>query len=71
MARDSGRLAPTFNNVEDELQRSADDEIRLHGGSATRRRVMRCWLGAVGSPMERRRARATTGVSIFVDQNSS
>jgi hypothetical protein len=37
----------------------------------TRRRVMWCWLRAVGSPMERRRARAATKVSVFADQNSS
>jgi hypothetical protein len=31
MVRDAGRLAPTFSDVEDELQRSAGDEIRLRG----------------------------------------
>jgi hypothetical protein len=35
--RDGGRLAPTFSDVEDELQRSADDEIRLRGGGATQK----------------------------------
>jgi hypothetical protein len=34
-ARDAGQLAPTFDDVEDELQRSADDEIRLRRGGAT------------------------------------
>jgi hypothetical protein len=28
-ARDGDRLAPTFGDIDDELQRSADDEIRL------------------------------------------
>jgi hypothetical protein len=70
-ARDVGRLAPTFGDVKDELQRSADDEIRLRGGDATRRRVTWCWLGVTGSPTERRRARAVARVSIFADQNSS
>jgi hypothetical protein len=27
--RDAGQLAPTFGDVEDELQRSASDEIRV------------------------------------------
>jgi hypothetical protein len=31
--RDSGRLAPTFSDVENELQRSAGDEIRLRGAA--------------------------------------
>jgi hypothetical protein len=70
-ARDVGWLAPTFDDVEDELQRSVGDEIRLRGGGATRRRVMWCWLRVVGSPTERRRARATAKVSVFADQNSS
>jgi hypothetical protein len=68
-ARDVGRLAPTFGDVKDELQRSADDEIRLRGGGATRRRATWCWLGATGSPTERQRARAVARVSIFADQN--
>jgi hypothetical protein len=70
-ARDDGRLAPTFGDVDDELQWLAGDEIRLRGGGATRRRATGCWLGAVRSPMERRRARAAARVSIFADQNSS
>jgi hypothetical protein len=69
--RDTGRLAPTFGDVEDELQRSIGDEIRLRRGGATRRRVTLCWLRAVGSPTERRRARAVARVSIFADQNLS
>jgi hypothetical protein len=68
---DAGRLGPTFGDIEDELQRSVDDEIRPRGGGATRRRAMWCCLGAAGSPTEQRRARATARVSIFVDQNSS
>jgi hypothetical protein len=70
-ARDVSRLAPTFGDVKDELQRSADDEIRLRRGGATRRRTTWCWLGATGSPTERRRARAVARVLIFADQNSS
>jgi hypothetical protein len=65
------RLTPTFGDVEDELQWSDDDEIRLRGGGATHRRVMWCWLRAAGSPTERQRARAAGRVSIFVDQNLS
>jgi hypothetical protein len=38
-ACDCGQLAPTFGDVGDELQRSADDEIRLRGGGVTCRRV--------------------------------
>jgi hypothetical protein len=41
---DSGRLAPTFGNVEDELQRSADIEIRLRGGSTAHRKG--CGVGS-------------------------
>jgi hypothetical protein len=67
--RDTGRLAPTFDDVEGELQWLAGDDIRLRGGSATRRRVTRCWLDAAGSPMERQRARAMARVSIFANQN--
>jgi hypothetical protein len=70
-AHDAGRLAPIFGDVEDELQRSAGDEIRLCGGGATRRRATWCWFHAAGSPTERRQARAVARVSIFVDQNSS
>jgi hypothetical protein len=51
-ARDADRLATTFGDVEGELQRSADDEIRLHGGGVTRRRAMWCCLGVAGSPTE-------------------
>jgi hypothetical protein len=32
-ARNTGRLAPTFGDIKDELQRLADDEIRLHGAA--------------------------------------
>jgi hypothetical protein len=32
-AHDGGRLAPTFGVVDDELQRSANDEIRLRGAA--------------------------------------
>jgi hypothetical protein len=53
-ARDGGGLAPTFGDINDELQKSAGDDIRLHGGGATRRRAMLCWLGTARSPMERR-----------------
>jgi hypothetical protein len=70
-ARDTSRLAPTFSDIEDELQRSIDDEIRLRRDSATLRRVTLCWLCVAGSRMERRQARATVRVSIFADQNSS
>jgi hypothetical protein len=69
--RDAGRLAPTFGDVEGELERSAVDEIRLRGGDATHRRVTWCWLGAAGSPKEKWRAWVAARVSIFVDQNSS
>jgi hypothetical protein len=31
--RDSGRHAPTFSDVDNELQRSAGDEIRLRGAA--------------------------------------
>jgi hypothetical protein len=65
--RDDGQLAPTFDDVDDELQQSVDDEIRLRGGSATRRRAMWCCLGTVRSPTERRRDRAVARVSIFVN----
>jgi hypothetical protein len=70
-AHDGGRLAPTFDDVEDELQRSVDDEIRVHEGGAMCRRVTWCWLGTARSPMERRRANVVARVSIFADQNSS
>jgi hypothetical protein len=70
-ACDGSRLAPTFGDVDDELQQSAGDGIRLRGGGATCRRATWCWLGAVGSPTEQLRARAAARVSIFVDQNSS
>jgi hypothetical protein len=52
-ARDGGQLAPTFGDVDDELQRLAGNEIRLRGGGATHRRVKWCWLCAAGSPTER------------------
>jgi hypothetical protein len=52
-ACDAGRLAPTFSDVEDELQRSATNEIRLRRGGVTRRRVTWCWLSMAGSPTER------------------
>jgi hypothetical protein len=70
-AHDGGRLAPTFGDVENELQWSAGDEIRLWWGDATRRRAMCRWLGVARSPMELQRARATARVSTFADQNSS
>jgi hypothetical protein len=66
-ARDDGQLAPTFDDVDDELQRSFGDEIRLCGGSVTRRRATWCWLGTVRSPTERRRDRAVARVSIFAN----
>jgi hypothetical protein len=47
-ARDAGLLAPTFDDVEDELQWSTDVEIRLRGGGTTHRRAMWCWLGTAG-----------------------
>jgi hypothetical protein len=53
-ARDAGRIAPTFGDVEDELQWPAGDEIRLRGGGVTRRRATWCWLCTVESPMEQR-----------------
>jgi hypothetical protein len=47
--RDGDRLAPTFSDIDDELQWSADDEIRLCGGGGmTRRRATWCWLSARG-----------------------
>jgi hypothetical protein len=49
-----GRVAPTFGIIDDELQRSVGDEIRLRGGSVTHRRVTWCLLGAARSPTERR-----------------
>jgi hypothetical protein len=70
-ARDTSWLAPTFSDIEDELQRSIDDEIRLRRDGATLRRVTLCWLRVAGSRMERRQARAAVRVSIFADQNSS
>jgi hypothetical protein len=70
-ARDGGQLAPIFGDVDDELQRSVGDEIRLRGGGVTHRRATWCWLNAAGSPTERRWARAVARVSIFEDQNSS
>jgi hypothetical protein len=53
-ACDGGRLAPTFGDIEDELQWSASDEIRLRKGGVTRRRAMWCWFAVAGSPTERR-----------------
>jgi hypothetical protein len=53
-ARDGSQLSPTFGDVNDELQQSASDKIRLLGGGATHRRVTWCWLGAARSPMEQR-----------------
>jgi hypothetical protein len=52
--RNAGWLAPIIGDVEDELQWSTGDEIRLHRGGATHRRVTWCWLGVAGSPTERR-----------------
>jgi hypothetical protein len=37
--RDDGRLAPNFSVIDDELQRSVDNEIRLRGGDVMRRRA--------------------------------
>jgi hypothetical protein len=68
---DTGRLAPTFDDIEDELQRSAGDEIRLCGGGVTLRRATLYWLSVVSSGMERWRARAVVRVLIFADQNLS
>jgi hypothetical protein len=70
-ACDGGRLAPTIGVVDDELQRSANDKISLHGGGTTRKRVTWCWLDVARSPTERRRAMAAARVSVFVDQNLS
>jgi hypothetical protein len=53
-ACDGDWLAPTISDVDDKLQRSVSDEIKLRGGGVTHRRVMWCWLGAAGSPMEQR-----------------
>jgi hypothetical protein len=53
-ARDGGRHAPTFSDVDDELQQSAGDEIRLRGGNVTRRGATCCWLSVARSPTERR-----------------
>jgi hypothetical protein len=41
-ARDDGRLAPSFGDVEDDLQRSADDEIRLREAGVICRWVTWC-----------------------------
>jgi hypothetical protein len=51
--RDGDRLVPTFSDVDDELQLSVGNEIRLCEGGATHRRVTWCSLGVVRSPMER------------------
>jgi hypothetical protein len=51
-AHDGDRLAPSFRDVDDEVQRSAGNEIRLCGGDATHRRVMGHWLGTARSPTE-------------------
>jgi hypothetical protein len=51
-ARDGGRLSPTFGNVDNELQQSADDENRLCRGGVTCIRVTWCWLSEVESPTE-------------------
>jgi hypothetical protein len=53
-AHDGGQLALAFGDVNDELQWSADDDIRLRGGGTTCRRATWCWLGAARSPTERR-----------------
>jgi hypothetical protein len=52
--RDGGRLAPTFGIIDDELTRSAANEIRLRRGGAMRRRMTWHWFGTVRPPMERR-----------------
>jgi hypothetical protein len=70
-ASDGSRLAPSFGDIDDELQQSTGDDIRLCGGSATCRRATWCWLGTARSPTERWRARAAARISLFLDQNSS
>jgi hypothetical protein len=70
-ACDGGRLAPTYGVVDDELQRSASNEIRQSGGGVMRRRMTWCWFGVVRPRMERWQARAVARVSLFVDQYST
>jgi hypothetical protein len=70
-ARDDGRLAPNFGVIDDELQRSVDNEIRLRGGDVTRRRATWRWFDAAMPPMERQRARVAVRVSLFVDEDLS
>jgi hypothetical protein len=60
-----------LRHVDDELQRSIGDEIRLRGGGVTCRKATWCWLGVAGSPTKRQRARVVARVLIFADQNSS
>jgi hypothetical protein len=50
--RNNGRLAPTFGDIDNKLERSASDDIRLRGGGTTHRRATWCWLGTAGSPTE-------------------
>jgi hypothetical protein len=50
-ARDGGQVASTFGVVDDELQLSADNEIRQSGGGATRRRMMWHWFGMARPPI--------------------
>jgi hypothetical protein len=69
--RDGSWLAPTFGVIDNELQWSADNEIRLRGGSVMCRRAMWHWFGAVRTPTERWWARAVVRVSLFANQDSS
>jgi hypothetical protein len=52
-AHDGGRLTRSFGVVDNELQWSADNKIRLRGGGAMHRRATWCWFGAARPPMER------------------
>jgi hypothetical protein len=70
-AHDGSQLAPTFGVVNDKLHRSADNEIRLRGGSVTRRRVMWHWFDTAWPPIVRWRAWVVVRVSLFADQDSS
>jgi hypothetical protein len=70
-ACDGGRLVPTFGVIDDKLQRSTGNKIRLREGGATRRRVMWHWFSPVRPPTKQRRARAAVRVLLFADQDSS
>jgi hypothetical protein len=67
--RDGGRLATTFDVVDNELEQSADDEIRQSGCGATRRRTTWHWFDVARPAVARRQARAVARVLLFVDQN--